>query len=90
VPIPALIGPSQRRPCNAFDYDVREDHLETCQVKSAASQVHDWVVYRLGDILGWVGHKVKIHKITKRLRPQDLYIQEFIITESCILIAQTR
>jgi hypothetical protein len=38
--------------------------LQTCQVKSSASQVHDWVVYRLGDILGSVGHKVKIHKIT--------------------------
>ena len=31
---------------------------------SEASQVHDWVVYRLGDILGSVGHNVKIHKIT--------------------------
>jgi hypothetical protein len=60
VPIPALIGPSQRCACNAFDYDVCGDHLQTCQVKSAASQVHDWVVYRLGGILGSVGHKVKI------------------------------
>ncbi len=33
--------------------------MQTCQVKSAASQVHDWV-----GILGSVGHKVKIHKIT--------------------------
>jgi hypothetical protein len=31
---------------------------------SLISQVHDWVVYRLGVILGSVGHKVKIHKIT--------------------------
>ncbi len=38
--------------------------LQTYQVKSVASQVHDWVVYRLGGILGSVGHKVKIHKIT--------------------------
>jgi hypothetical protein len=38
--------------------------LQTCQVKSATSQVHDWVVYRLVGILGTVGHKVKIHKIT--------------------------
>jgi hypothetical protein len=64
VPIPALIGPSQWCVCNAFDYDVCGDHLQTCQVKSSASQVHDWVVYRLGGILGSVGHKVKIHKIT--------------------------
>jgi hypothetical protein len=44
VPIPALIGPSQRCACNAFHYDAFGDHLQTCQVKSAASQVHDWVV----------------------------------------------
>ena len=64
VPIPALIGPSQRCACNAFHYDAFGDHLQTCQVKSAASQVHDWVVYRVGVILGSVGHKFKIHKIT--------------------------
>ena len=64
VPIPTLIGPAQCCTCNAFHYDAFGDHLQTCQVKSAASQVHDWVVYRLGDILGSVGHKVKIHKIT--------------------------
>ena len=50
VPIPALIGPSQWCSCNAFHYDAFGDHLQTCQVKSAASQVHDWVVYRLGGI----------------------------------------
>ncbi len=38
--------------------------METCKVKSEASQVHDWVVYLLGDILGSVGHRVKIHEIT--------------------------
>ncbi len=38
--------------------------MQTCQTKSAATQVHDWVVYRLGGILGSVGHRVKIHKIT--------------------------
>jgi hypothetical protein len=27
--------------------------------------VLDWVVYRLGDIFGSVGHRVKIHKITE-------------------------
>ena len=57
VSIPALIGPSQRCVCNAFDYDACGDHLQTCQVKSADSQVHEWVVYRLGGILGSVGHK---------------------------------
>jgi hypothetical protein len=38
--------------------------LQTCQAKSAATQVHDWVVYRLGGILGSVVHRVKIHNIT--------------------------
>jgi hypothetical protein len=38
--------------------------LQTRQAKSAATQVHDWVVYRLGVILGSVGHRVKIHNIT--------------------------
>jgi hypothetical protein len=59
VPIPALIGPSQWCVCNPFDDDVVGDHFQTRQVKSEASQVHDWVVYRLGGILGSVGHKVK-------------------------------
>ena len=58
VSIPALIGPSQWCVCNVFHYDDFGDHLQTCQVKSAVSQVHDWVVYRLGGILGSVGHKV--------------------------------
>ncbi len=56
VPIPALIGPSEQCACNAFHYDFFGDHLQICQVTSAASQVHDWVVYRLGGILGSVGH----------------------------------
>jgi hypothetical protein len=38
--------------------------LQTCQAKSAATQVHDWVVYRFSGMMGSVGHRVKIHKIT--------------------------
>jgi hypothetical protein len=64
VPIPALIGPSQQCDCNAFLHVSYGDHLQTCQPKSAAPQVHEWVVYKLGALLGSVGHKVKIHKIT--------------------------
>ena len=64
MPIPELSGPAQRCACNEFHYDAFGDHLQTCQVKSTVSQVHDWVVYRLGGILGSVGHKVKIHRIT--------------------------
>jgi hypothetical protein len=59
------------------------DHLQTCQVKSAASQVHDWVVYRSGGILGSVGHKVKIHKITPSTGRErgDLEIQDYVVLQ---------
>ena len=62
--IPDLIGTSQQCVCNVFTYDSFGDHLQTCQVKSVPTQVHDWVVYRLGGILDSVGHRVEIHKIT--------------------------
>ena len=65
--IPDLIGSLRQCPCNAFQIDSFGDHLQTCgtcQSKSVATQVHDWVVYRFGVILGSVGHRVKIHKIT--------------------------
>ena len=83
VPILALIAPSQRCSCNAFHYDAFGDHLQTCQVKSAASQVHDWVVYRLGGILGSEGHKVKIHKITpaKGKERGDLEIKDYSVLQ---------
>jgi hypothetical protein len=64
VPIPVLIGPPQQCACNVFHYDSYGDHLQTCQTKSADSQVHDWVAYKLGALLGSVGHRVNIHKIT--------------------------
>ncbi len=40
VPTPSLLGPSQQCVCNDFAYDPFGDHLETCQTKSAVSQVH--------------------------------------------------
>ena len=58
---PELIGPLRQCPCNAFQIDYFGDHLQTSQAKSAATQVHDWVVRRLGGILSSVGHRVKIH-----------------------------
>ncbi len=64
VPIPELIGPLRQCPCNAFQIDYFGDHFQTCQTKSAATQVHDWVVRRLGGILSSVGHRVKVHNIT--------------------------
>ena len=53
------------------------DHLQTCQTKSVVSQVHDWVVYKLGTLLGSVGHKVKIHN---RLPPPHTLITDFTMT----------
>ena len=66
-----------------FHYDAFGDHLQTCQVKSVVSQVHDWVVYRLGDILGSVGHKVKIHKITPATGKErgDLEIKDYVVLQ---------
>jgi hypothetical protein len=58
-PTPALLGPAQRCACNAFSYDIFGDHLQTCHTKSAASQVHDWVVYKLGALLGKF---IKLHR----------------------------
>ena len=49
---PGLIGPVQQSVCNSFTYNSFGDHLQTCQVKSTDSKVHDWVVYKLGVILG--------------------------------------
>jgi hypothetical protein len=63
VPIPELIGPLRPCPCNAFLIDYFGNHLQTCQSKSAATQVHDWVVLRLGGILSSVDHRVKINNI---------------------------
>jgi hypothetical protein len=48
-----------------------------------ASQVHDWVVYRLGGILGSVGHRVKIHKITPVTGKErgDLEIKDYVVLQ---------
>ncbi len=53
------------------------------QVKSVVSQVHDWVVYRFGDILGSVGQKVKIHKITSDMGKErgDLEIKDYVVLQ---------
>jgi hypothetical protein len=70
-------------PCNTFSYDPFGDHLQTCQTKSAASQVHDWVVYKLGVLLGSVGHRVKIHNITPVTGKErgDLEIKDYVVMQ---------
>jgi hypothetical protein len=84
VPIPTLIGPSQQCDCNAFHYDSFGDHLQTCQITSVVSQVHDWVVYRLGVILSSVDYRVKIHKITPDTGKErgDLDIKDYVVLKT--------
>jgi hypothetical protein len=81
VPIPDLIGTLRHCPCNVFQIDCFGDHLQTCQVKSAATEVYDWAVYKLSGILGSVGHRVKIHKITsaKGKERGDLEIRDYVV-----------
>jgi hypothetical protein len=83
MPIPALIGPSQRCVCNVFHHNSFGDHLQTCRVKSAASQAHDWVLHRLGGILGSVDHRVKIHKITPATDKERgvLEIKDYVVLQ---------
>ena len=78
-----LLGPAQQCACNAFAYDTFEDHLQTCQTKSTASQVHDLVVYKLGTLLGSVGHRVKIHNITPTTGKErgDLEIKDYVVLQ---------
>ena len=80
---PTLLGPTQQCTCNVFVYDTFGDHLQTCQTKSAASQVHDWVVYKLGALLGSVGHRVKIHNITPATGKErgDLEIKDYVVLQ---------
>jgi hypothetical protein len=61
----------------------KQTNPQTCKVKSAASQVHDWVVYRLGGIFGSVGHRVKIHKITPATGKErdDLEIKDYVVLQ---------
>jgi hypothetical protein len=84
VPTPVLLGPPQQCACNDFAYDPFGDHLQTCQTKSTNSQVHDWVVYKLGALFGSVGHRVKIHNITPATGKErgDLEIKDYVITKT--------
>ncbi len=83
MPTPVLLGPAQQCGCNAFAYDTFGDHLQTCQTKSATSQVHDWVVYKLGVLLDSVGHRVKIHNITSATVKErgDSEIKDYVVLQ---------
>ena len=83
VTIPDLIGPLRQCPCNAFQIDCFGDHWQTCQVKSAATQVHDSAGYKLSGILGSVGHRVKIHKITPAQGKErgDLEMRDYVVLQ---------
>ena len=64
MPIHELIGTVRQCPRNAFQINYFGDHWQECQAKSVTTQVHEWVVHRLGGILSSVGRRVKIHNIT--------------------------
>ena len=83
VPIPTLIGPTQQCACNVFHYDTYGEHLQTCQTQSADLQAHDWVVYRMGELFGSVGHKVKIHKINPATGKKrgDIEIKDYVVLQ---------
>ena len=83
VPTPSLLGPVQQCTCNVFAYDPLGDHLQTCQTKLPVSQVNDWVVYKLGTLLGSVGHRVKIHNITSETGKErgDLEIKDYVVMQ---------
>jgi hypothetical protein len=51
--------------------------------RSDTSQVHDWVVNRLDVLLGSVGHRVKIHKITPVTGKErdDLEIKDYVVLQ---------
>ena len=83
MPTPALSGPPRQCACNAFSYDIFGYHLQTCETKSATSQVHDWMVYKMGALLGSSGHRVKIHKITPATGKErgDLEIKDYVVLQ---------
>ncbi len=84
-PVPTTIG-SLSAVC-LYRFSLRplwRSSEETCQVKSAVSKVHDWVVYKFGGFLGSVGHRVKIHKITPVTGKErgDLELKDYVVVYS--------
>ena len=55
----------------------------TIHNKQQASQVHNWVVYKLGALFGSVGHRVKIHKITPATGKErgDIEIKDYVVLQ---------
>ena len=54
-----------------------------CRLVKQSQQVHDWVVYKLGTLLGSVGHRVKIHNITSTTGKErgDLEIKDYVVLQ---------
>ena len=57
--------------------------LRELKKKNWSTVVHDWAVYKLGGILGSVGHRVKIHKITPAQGKErgDMEIRDYVVLE---------
>ncbi len=55
-----------------------------CQTKSTTSQVHDWVVYKLGTLLGSVGNRVKMHKSTPATGKErgDIKLKDYVVMKT--------
>ena len=49
--------------------------------------VHDWVVYKLGALLGSVGHRVKIHNITPGTGKErgDMEIKDYVVMHDYVV-----
>ena len=79
----SLIWTLQQCSCRVFQYEKYGDHLQTCQIQSAALPSHDWVVYKLGVFWGSVGQRVKIHKITPTTVKErgDIEVKDYVILQ---------
>ena len=79
VPIPALV--ENPRPCACQHFDIHGDHLQSCQLQSAALHTHEWFVYRLSSLFRSVGNSVKTHKITSAVGNErgDIEIGKYIV-----------
>ena len=79
VPIPDLV--KNPRSCTCQNFDIYGDHLQTCQLQSAALHTHEWFVYRLSSLFRSVGNSVKTHKITSAVGNErgDIEIDKYIV-----------
>ena len=73
---------SYRNRIRVFHDDVYGDHLQTFHTQSVTQTTHDWVVYSLSSLMGSVGYRVKIRKITPPIGNErdDIEMKDFLVT----------